>query len=186
MSEVVSETLKEDTFIRVFACRRYIWLWLLSATQEKCNFCILIKGPITRYKNKPLVERWDIPLLRRLHLGPEILHFTNTVWPFNAQVSTLLPEFLDFCWARTPIGDIKAKSKGGSNGEVPWIEQKTEPGPEWEWGLEKAEGKQSCLGAAQRTLQQLLLGAETYLWSDVTERLRSVKETHTLGLNLDL
>lgn len=132
MSEVVSDSLKEHVLTGVFACRGYIWLWLLSATQEKCNFCLLMKGPITRYKNKPLVERWDIPLLQRLHLGPEILHFTNSVWPFNAQVSTLLLEFLDFCRARTPRGDIKAKSKGGSNGKVVWFEQKTSLVPELE------------------------------------------------------
>lgn len=57
-------------------------------------------------------------------------------------MSTLLPEFLDFCLAKTPIGDIKAKSKGGSYGKVLWIEQKTNTVPELEWRLQKAEGEQ--------------------------------------------
>lgn len=40
------------------------------------------------------------------------------------------------------MGDIKAKSMGGSYGKVLWIEQKTNLVPELEWELKKAEGKQ--------------------------------------------
>lgn len=101
-------------------------------------------------------------------------------------MSALPPEFVDFCWTRTPLGDIKAKSKGGSNGKGLWTEQKTNPVPELEWGLEKAEGKQECVAAAEGALQQLLLGVKAYFWSGVTEWLKSVQVTHAPEPNVDL
>lgn len=73
--------------------------------------------------------------------------FHYSVWPFNAQVSNLLQEFLDFFWTRIPIGDIKAKRKGGSHIKVLWIEQKHIPSTEIR--VKTGKGKGIFLGVFQ-------------------------------------
>lgn len=115
--------------------------------------------------------------------------FTNFVWPFNAQVSTLLQEFLDFLWTRIPLGGIKAKRKGESHIKVLWIEQKHIPSTEIR--VKTGKGKGIFLGVFQgehfnscyRVWSLILI----FVWQRSWKVLKKKQQTaHVLGINLDL